>query len=156
MATGRTYSYIVKSASGIGLTPWIQIATPSATAIELLRVEIGEEDSTTSQMETLELTRRTTNSTLPNVAERVPLNPNDPGTLLAGTSITNAIGIATGTGSFGASIMRWNFNVLNGLLYVPVPEERPVLAPTNFYTFQFTASPAANTWSGHIIYREMT
>jgi len=156
MATGRTYSYIIKSASGIGLTPWIQIATPSATAIELLRIEIGEEDSTTSQQETLEMTRRTTNSTLPNVAERVPLNPNDPGTLLAGTSITNAIGIATGTGSFGGSMMRWNFNVLNGLLYLPVPEERPVLAPTNFYTFQFTASPAANTWSGHIIYREIT
>src|SRR3990167_3253759 len=156
MATGRTYSYIVKSASGIGLTHWIQIATPSATSIELLRVEIGIEDSTTSQQETLELTRRTTNSTLPNVSERTPLNPNDPITQLAGTSITNAIGIATGTGSFGASIMRWNFNVLNGLLYVPVPEERVLLANSNFYTFQFTASPADNIWSGHIIYRELT
>ena len=147
---------MVNSVSGVGVTPWIQIATPSATAIELLRVEIGEEDSTTSQQETILLERRTTNSTLPNVAERNPLNPNDPGTLLAGTSITNAIGIATGTGSFGASIMRWNFNVLNGLLYVPVPEERPVLAPSNFYTFTFGASPAANVWSGHIIYREIT
>ena len=156
MATARTYSYVVNSVSGVGVTPWIQIATPSATAIELVRIEIGEEDSNTSQQETLLLERRTTNTTLPNVAERVPINPNDPGTLLAGTSITNAIGIATGTGSFGASIMRWSFNALNGLLYVPVPEERPVLAPNNFYTITFGASPAANQWSGHIIYREIT
>ena len=156
MAVGRTYVYVVKSTSGVGLTPWIQVATPSATAIEFMRLELGQEDSTVSQMETLEMTRRTTNSTLPNVAERTPINANDPATQLVGSSITNAIGIATGTGSFGASLMRWNFNVLNGLLYVPVPEERPLVGPGGFSTFQFTASPAGATWSGHIIYREIT
>lgn len=156
MANTRTYSYLIRSLSGIGTLPFVQIATPSATAIELLRIEFGQEDSITSQMEAVELVWRSTNSTLPNVSERVPLNSGEAGTQLAATSITNAQGVATGTGSYGGSMLRWCFHVLNGLLYLPLPEERPVLAPSNFYTLQFVASPAANQWSGHIIYREIT
>ena len=156
MATARTYSYLIRSVSGVTGVPFAQIATPSATAIEILRIELGQEDSTLNQMECLMLVRRTTNSTLPNVAERNPLNSGEAGTQLAATSITNAIGLATGTGSYQASIMRWTMHFLNGLLYLPLPEERPVLAPSNFYTLEFLASPAAATWSGHIIYREIT
>lgn len=151
-----TYSFIIKSVSGIGTLPFAQIATASNCAVEILRIEIGQEDSTTSQQEMIQFVRRTTNSTLPNVAERVPMSPQHPITQLAGTSITNAIGVATGTGSYGASVMRWCFNVLNGLLYVPIPEERPILPPSTFHVLEFGASPAANTWSGHIVYREMT
>lgn len=154
--SGRVYSYILRSVSGITTAPFAQITAPSNCSAEILRIELGQEDSTTSQMETIELVRRTTNSTLPNVAERVALYPGNPVTQFAGTSITNAIGVATGTGSYGASIHRWCFNVLNGWLYLPVPEERPVVAIGTFLTLQFTASPAANTWSGHIIYRELT
>ena len=104
----------------------------------------------------MEVVRRSTNSTLPNVAERVALRQRDPATLLAATSITNAIGVATGTGSYSASLLRFTFNVLNGLLYLPVPEERVTVEPSAFVNLQFPTAPAANTWSGYIIYQELS
>lgn len=156
MTQPRTYTAIIQSISGIGTLPFFQIATPSATAIELIRLEFGVEDSTTNQQECIQLMQRTTNSTLPNVTQRTPLLSGDPITMLASTSITNAYGVATGTGSYGASIMRWCFNCLNGLVYAPVPEERPILAPSKFWTLEFAASPAANTWDGYVMYHELT
>jgi len=152
----RPYSYIIKSVSGITVAPFAQLATPATTGIEIIRIEIGQETSESSQQEILEVVRRSTNSTLPNVAERVALRQRDPTTLLAGTSITNAIGVATGTGSFTASLLRFTFNALNGLLYLPVPEERITLEPSAFINLEFLTAPAANTWSGHIVYQELS
>ena len=152
----RPYSYIIKSVSGITGTPFAGLATPATTSIEIVRIELGQQDSETSQQEILMLVRRSTNSTFPNVAERVVLDETDAGTLLAATSITNGIGVATATGSYTASMMRWTFNALNGFLYLPVPEERPIVKPSSFATLEFLTAPAANTYSGHIIYRELS
>ena len=153
--SNRPYSFIIKSASALTAVPFAQLATPATTGIEILRIEIGQETSETSQQEALMLVRRSTNTTLPNVAERISLRQGGPATLLAGTSITNAIGVATGVGSYTASAMRWTFNALNGFLYLPVPEERITLQPSAFATLEFLTAPAANTWSGHIIYQEL-
>lgn len=150
----RQYSFLIKSVSAITGVPFAQLATPATTSIDILRIELGQEVSETSQQEAIMLVRRSTNSTLPNVAERVALEQGGPATLLAGTSITNAIGVATGTGSYQASVMRWTFNALNGFLYLPVPEERITVQPSSYLTLEFLTAPAANTWSGHIIYGE--
>jgi len=152
----RSYSYIIKSVSAITVAPFAQLATPATTAVEIVRIELGQEGGETSEQAIMEVVRRSTNSTLPNVAERVALRQRDPATLLAATSITNAIGVATGTGSFTASLLRFTFNVLNGLLYLPVPEERLTVEPSAFINLQFPTAPAANTWSGHIIYSELS
>jgi len=154
--SGRPFSYIIKSVSAITGVPFAQLATPATTSLEILRIELGQETSETSQQEALMLVRRSTNTTLPNVAERVATEQGGPATLLAGTSITNAIGVATATGSYTASLMRWTFNALNGFLYLPVPEERITLNPSAFITLEFITAPAANTYSGHIIYQELT
>lgn len=156
MASGRTYSQILRSISGIGTRPFWQLASPSATVVEILRIEMGVEEIAGSNIECVQLVRRLRNSTIPNVSNKAPLNPNDPGTLLAATSITNCQGgAATGEGSYTASMMRWSINTVTGLVFVPAPDERPVLAPSNFYALQFVASPAAQTWSGHVVYREI-
>src|SRR3990167_1763860 len=152
----RAYSYIIKSVSAITVAPFAQLATPATTAVEIIRIELGQESGETSEQAIMEVVRRSTNSTLPNVAERVAVRNRDPATLLAATSITNAIGVATGTGSFTASLLRFTFNVLNGLLYLPVPEERLSLDPSAFINLEFPTPPAANTWSGHIIYQELS
>ena len=150
--------YVLPIAGLTALTavPFAQLATPATTGIEILWIELGQETSETSQQEALQLVRRSTNSTLPNVAERPSLNEGGPATLLGATSITNAIGVATGTGSFTASLTKFTFNALNGLLYLPVPEERITISPSKFLTLEFPTAPAANTWSGYITYRELT
>ena len=151
----RPYSFVIKSVSAITAVPFAQLATPTTTGIEILRIEIGQQTSETSQQEALMLVRRSTNTTLPNVAERVSLRQAGPATLMAGTSITNAIGVATGVGSYTASTVLWTFNALNGFLYLPVPEERITLQPSSFATLEFLTAPAANTYHGHIIYQEL-
>ena len=152
----RPYSFIIHSLSAITTAPFAQLATPATTSIEIIRIELGQETNETSQQEVLQLVRRSTNSTFPTVAERPSLAEGGPATLLAGTSITNTFGVATGTGSFTASLMKFTFNALNGLLYLPVPEERIRMSPSKFLTLEFPTAPAANTWSGHITYRELT
>ena len=156
MATGRTYTYPIRSLSGLATRPFFQLATPSATAVEIIRIEMGSEDIGASNVECLQLTRRLRNSTIPNVSERTSLNPNDPATQMAATSITNAQGVATAEGSYTGSMMRWCFNTLAGFLYLPTPDERPVMAPSNFYVLQFVSSPVASTWSGTVVVREIT
>lgn len=153
--SGRPFSFVIKSVSAITAVPFAQLATPTTAGIEIIRIEVGQQTSETSQQEALMLVRRSTNTTLPNVAERVSLQQGGPATLLAGTSITNAIGVATGVGSYTASAMQWTFNALNGFLYLPVPEERITLQPSAFMTLEFLTAPAANIYSGHIIYQEL-
>lgn len=152
----RPYSFVIHSLSAITTAPFAQLATPATTAIEIIRFEMGQETSETSQQEVVQFVRRSTNSTFPTVAERPSLAEGGPATLLAGTSITNAFGVATATGSFTASLMKLTSNALNGFLYLPVPEERITISPSKFMTLEFPTAPAANTWSGYIVYRELT
>lgn len=49
------------------------------------------------------------------------------------------------------------FNNLNGFLYVPVPEERPLVGPDLTFCFQLQGTPSALTgWSATLTYEEVT
>lgn len=152
----RAYTFIIPSLSAITTTPFAQLATPATTAIEILRVELGQETSESSQQELMTFTRRTTNSTFPSVADRNRNAQRGPESLLTGSSTGNAYGVSTGTGSAGSQVGRFTFNALNGFLYLPVPEERITVEPSSFLTLEFPTAPAANTWSGIIVYQELS
>jgi len=152
----RSYTFIISALTGLTAVPFAQLATPATTAIELIRFELGQETSETSQQECVTLTRRSTASTLPTSTTPLALSQRDPASLLTGSTTTNAQGIATVTGTIGNLLKRWTFNVLNGLLWVPVPEERITVEPSSFVTWQFATAPAANTWSGEIVFRELS
>jgi hypothetical protein len=144
----------------LGLTsltavPFAQIATPATTGIEVMEILLGQETSETVQQEVISISRRSTASTLPTATTPVT-NGDDGGTsLLTGSTTTNATGIATVTGTLITnSTLRFPFNALGGLLYVFTGEVGYQLKPSSFLTLQFVTAPAANTWSGHIKYRE--
>lgn len=145
----------ISSLASLTAVPFAQLATPATCAIEIFAIELGQETSETSQQEILTLVHRSTASTLP--TGTTPINMSMRATavasLLTGSTTTNAVGIATVTGSAVDTIQLPPFNALNGFIWYP---PRPIiLAPSRFLTLQFKAAPAANTWSGGVYFREL-
>jgi hypothetical protein len=145
----------------LGLTsltavPFAQVATPATTSVEILEIMLGQETSEVTQQEVISICRRSTASTLPTATTPVPAADNAVAGLLTGSTTTNATGIATVTGTLIANTtLRFPFNALGGLLY-PFTQTYGayILKPSSFVTLQFVTAPAANTWSGHILFRE--
>lgn len=152
----RVYTMPITSLTGLTGVPFVQLATPATVGIEILAIELGQETSEVSQQEIITLTRRSTASTLPTSTTPVPLPHNQALSLLTGSTTTNAIGIATVTGTLIDTPLRLPFNVLNGLLWTrPESIIRLTLKPLFFLTLQFLTAPAANTWSGQIHFAEL-
>lgn len=151
MARGEYYLPISALASLTGV-PFVQLATPATTGIEILCIELGQETSETSQQEVLQLNRRTTASTLPTSTTPLKTDPNDQASKLTGSTTTNAIGIASASGTTGDILIIPPFNVLNGLIWVPPAAY--VIPPSSFVVLEFKTAPAANTWSGSVYFRE--
>lgn len=151
MARGEYYLPI-SALTSLTAVPFAQIATPAATGVEIVCIELGQETSETSQQEVVQLNRRTTASTLPTSTTPLKTDPNDQASLLTGSTTTNATGIASASGTTGNILILPPFNVVNGLIWVP-----PVIyvvPPSSFVTLEFKTAPAANTWSGAIWFRE--
>jgi hypothetical protein len=149
--------YVIPFSGLTSLTgvPFLQIATPATQAVELLSFELYQETSETSQQECITLTRRSTASTLPTAVTPIAMREKNGASLLTGTTTTCAAGIATVTGTLVSTLLTMSFNVLNGLLYLPIPEARLTVGPSGFLTFQFKTAPAANTWSGQLVFQEL-
>ena len=139
----------ITALTSLTTVPFVQLATGASTGLDIIRIELTQSSSTTSAQTVVTLQRRTTASTLPTTVTPAPLSNNDAAAITAST-----IGIATATGTAGTLLFRWGFNVLNGLLYVPVPEERPAVPPSSWITLQFPNTPPAVTWEGHIVFQE--
>lgn len=145
----------------LGLTsltavPFAQIATPATTSLEIIELYLGQETTEATQQECISISRRSTASTLP--TSTTPVSPADDGgtSLLTGSTTTNATGIATVTGTIiSNSTLRFTLNALGGLLYQFGQTYGAYrLKPSSFITLQFVTAPLANTWSGHILFRE--
>lgn len=152
---GGVYAITFDSLTGLTAVPFLQVATPATMGIEIISFYIGQETSEANQQEAISIIRRSTASTLPTAVTPAATSESDGVSALTGSTTTNAVGIATGTGTAGTRLKRFTFNTLNGLLYLPVPEERITMKPSSFLTIQFVTAPAANTWSGQLIYREL-
>ncbi len=151
----RSYVLPISALTSLTAVPFAQLATPATTGITIFGIELGQETSETSQQEVLQLNRRTTASTLPTSTTPLKLGgPNDPASLLTGSTTTNATGIASASGTTGNIIILPPFNVLNGFLWYPPQEGRVIVPPSSFIVLEFKTAPAANTWSGAIYYFE--
>lgn len=149
------YSIPFNGLTSLTAVPFLQIATPASQAVEILSFELYQETSETSQQECITFTRRSSASTLPTATTPAQTREKDGASLLTGTTTTCASGIATVTGTLTATPLIFSFNVLNGFMYLPIPEARLTVGPSSFLTIQFKTAPAANTWSGQLIFREL-
>ena len=142
----------ISALTSLTAVPFVQLATPATTGIEILAIELGQETSETSQQEQLQLNRRTTASTLPTSTTPLKTDPNDQASKLTGSTTTNATGIASASGTTGEILLLPSFNVLNGFIWRP--PAILIVPPSSFITLEFKTAPAAATWSGAVWFRE--
>lgn len=148
----REYVFPIVALTSLTGVPFAQLSTPATTGIEIVCIELGQETSETSQQEVVQLNRRTTASTLPTSTTPLKMDPNDPASLLTGSTTTNAAGIASASGTTGNIIILPPWNVLNGLVWMP--PLKLIVPPSSFLCLEFRTAPAANTFSGCIYFRE--
>ena len=126
----------------------IQVNAPATAALEIIRVWVGQTLSETSTQESIQILRTTTAGTGTSFTP-ILLRPGD--AAAGATATTNH----SGEGSAGDSLLREGFNILNGWLYLPVPEERIIVAPSGRIALKFPVAPASATWQAGIIWREL-
>ena len=132
-----------------------------ASVLRIYRLSCSQTSSTTSAM----------------LAVRWGLKASAFGTFTAATPVPLALGVVasalTGSTSNAASSAGVNasangagtltvldhqaFNNLNGFLWVPTPEERPIVGPDLTFVFQLQGTPSALTgWEATVTFEEVT
>jgi hypothetical protein len=131
--------------------PFMQVGSPAATPLQLLGLELTQEASTTSAAVVVTLARRSTTSAtgLGTTITPAKIVGGDPA-----ATATALSGISTAAGTLTETTLRWGFNALSGLFWVPVPEQRPVLPVSTFWTLQFIGTPGL-TWSCNFYFMEL-
>jgi hypothetical protein len=138
--------YVVRNtathSTAIGI---LQLTAPSNEIVEILRAWVTQETVTATGQAGVELRRTSTAGTGTTVT---------PASLSSGTSNATALHTLTG-GTLSAVLYREGFNIVNGWLYLPVPEERITIPPGGFLQLAFTTAPASASYSYGMIYQEL-
>ena len=142
------YSVMLEGVSISGADTLLEVVASADQSVELLRIEVAQDSSTTSTMQ--EIAIQTFSATGTGTAE-TPTKHN-PSSAAAGSTAKSAI---TVEGAGAAVIYRSAFNILNGWLYLPVPEERFVFNGGDVFGVTFIVAPdAAITTSATLTFAE--
>jgi hypothetical protein len=137
---------------------------PSATiGFEILRAWVAQSANNTSAQQRVQLVTQVT--AFPTVVTATPAKTKftDPSSGIAGIGgaiAAGKCGINASAEGAGAKTVIWEdaFNVLNGWLWVPNPEEKIVLPPgiaSCFSLFFPVASATLTNWAFGIVFREL-
>jgi hypothetical protein len=129
--------------------------------IEIERVEVTQNATATSAQTRLSLGSRNTSGTL-TVTSATP-NPvvlGGPASgITGGTAPTAAkCGVNSSADSGGTYVATWPVNPNNqgGYLWIPVPEHKLVVAPSQIFVVYFLAAPGTTTgWTVAVVYHEV-
>lgn len=135
----RTYDVHLIATAVTGAITLIQVK-PGISSVVLLRAKVTQSNQTTSAMQRVAVGTSTGAAT---VTSATP-SPHDidgaAAKAVGGTSATGTNASVEGTGQ--SDIFEDSFNVLNGWLYVPTPEER-IEVPGGGGTFLYLRFPGA-------------
>lgn len=147
--SGRKYVALMEGVSISTAISLIEFTAPSDAIVELLEAWVTQDASETSTQEVIQILRKTAAGTGTSFTPRL-LEASD--AAFGGTARTNM----TAEGTAGDILRRESFNILNGWLYLPVPEARIKVAPSGILAIKFAVAPAAAiTISAGMIFREI-
>lgn len=127
----------------------IQVTAPASMGLRLLRAWQGNDSSETSQQELAQIIRKTSGVTGGTSFTPKPLQAGDP-------AATFTCSVApTGEGTDGDVLISEPFNILNGWLYVPVPEERITVAPSGILALKLASVATAFVVTAGMIIEEL-
>jgi hypothetical protein len=144
VASQRKYNVIRADAAASTAISYIQIAVPSTTAIDVTRAWAAQRSSTTSAMQQFSLLTTSTAATVTTQNPAIQGGADPASLCVGGTSATGVNASIEG----GTKVTQYDDspNVLNGWLYLPVPEERLTVKPSGFTALNAPQAPGGQTW----------
>lgn len=137
----RVYSVVMNATSVSGAITLIQIVAGSAADLRLIRAWCSQSGSTTSAQQKIQINRKSGAAT---VTSQTPaqFDTNDAAAQAVGG--TSATGVnASGEGTDTTVLIADAFNVLNGWIWVPTPEERIYVPPGGIIGLKFPTAPGS-------------
>lgn len=129
----------------------MQITAPSTMTLEIIRAWVTQSASTTSAQTDIILVRKSATLTSGTSNTPVKLEAGDPS---ASFTALRSGGVVGNEGTDTDVLYGEGFNVLNGWLYVPVPEERIQVPPSGILGLKFPTAPPSATYRYGITLRE--
>lgn len=126
------------------------ISNSSSAALKILRIACSQHTSTVSAMNILSLLRKTGTVTCPTSITPVPTQVGMPA-----SGVTATAGVATAEGTNGVIIHKEAWNVLNGMLWIPTPDEVAWVPPSGAFGLTFEVAPASATYTLELTYQEI-
>lgn len=137
MAASRVYSVFQSGIAEAAAESQIEVTAPSDSILVLLRAWLTQDNAETSTMEVVEIIRKSAAGT----GTSVTPEPFDEGAQAFGGTARRTM---TAEGTVSEVVYRESFNILNGWLWVPTPEERVVVAPSGIIGLRFPEAPEAS------------
>jgi len=131
----------------------IQILAGTAAPIEVLRAWTNQSDSATSAETGIQLIRKSAAATVTAFTPLLVVPGQSAAAAVGGVAATGITATAEGTNT--DILVDEGFNVLNGWLYLPVPEERIVMDGAGILGLLFPVAPASALYESGIIFREL-
>lgn len=142
-APSGLYSLIRQGVSTSTAISVNQVLVPAAAAAEFTRAWCNQDSVTTTNQTRLQLNRNSTACTVTSATPAPTQNGMQASKCVGGTSATGITASAEGT--VAATPWTEGFNIVNGILYLPVPEARWLLvgSAAGFAALKFPSAPAA-------------
>jgi len=135
----------------------LQIATGTTCPALILSAGASQRGSTISAQEELAFVRKTAAATVTAAVigtHLFKLRTGDPTPALQlGAALTGVI--ATAEGTDGDVCFRSGFNVLNGWVYLPVPEERLFIPAAGILGLKYMTAPGGQNWDWNLSIMEL-
>jgi len=150
----RTYKVTLDNVAVTTIKTLIQLKAGTTVPLVLLRAWCSQNSLTSSAMQRIQIVRKIAAATVTS-ATPLLLDPGDStSAAVGGTSATGTNASAEGTD--GDILYHDNFNVLNGFLWVPVPEERIIIPPGGIVGLKLADAPGSSmTTSAGLVWGEI-
>lgn len=135
-----------------GAVTLVQIVAGSVGIIKIHRAWCSQSSTTTSAQKRIQLLRKSAAATVTSFTPVLLDTEDAAADSVGGTSATGHT--ATAEGTDGTVLIEDVFNVLSGWLYLPVPEERPIVPPSGIIALKFPAASTLTVTAG-IVYEEI-
>ncbi len=121
----------------------VQIKAGTSRSLVILRASVSQSSSTTSAMQRVQINRKSAAATVTSFTA-IPVNASAPAADAAGgTAATGTNASVEGTDT--AVVIAEVFNVLNGWLWLPTPDEVITVPAGGIIGLKFPAAPGAST-----------
>lgn len=145
------YSVNANLTSWTGAKTLVQIKA-ATKQLEIIRVEVTQTSSTTSAQTQVQLLRLSSTCTVTSFTPLLMDPAFAAATAVGGTSATGVN--ATAEGTAGDVLFRSGFNILNGFLWLPVPEERIKVPVGGFFGVKMPDAVTSGTYNVNVIFGE--